>query len=153
MSPRVTRDRLRLPLRWKGSVTRDIRYGRKTTVHRTLHPTGDKLTVEISIKYTLAKQENRRWSRKLRYKEGRHLSGCQQAATLLDVPLALILHCTYTMPEPIILYDIPRQLRNGETERDMSWSPNVFKTRLVLECHESPESVRALTLREYLVRL
>ena len=37
-----------------------------------------------------------------------------------------------TMTEPIVLYDIPRKLREGETEAEMSWSPNVFKTRSVL---------------------
>ncbi|KZV76479.1 hypothetical protein PENSPDRAFT_569798 [Peniophora sp. CONT] len=42
------------------------------------------------------------------------------------------------MPEPFILYDIPRQLRDGETEADMSWSPNVFKTSAALNVKGIP---------------
>ena len=42
------------------------------------------------------------------------------------------------MTEPIVLYDIPRKLRDGETEADMSWSPNVFKTRSVRSMPQSP---------------
>ncbi|VDB96815.1 unnamed protein product [Peniophora sp. CBMAI 1063] len=42
------------------------------------------------------------------------------------------------MTEPIVLYDIPRILRDGETEADMSWSPNVYKTSAALNIKGLP---------------